>query len=80
MGASQDSPEKTSNSITSRRWLSTAEAAEYLGCSVFFLNRNRQLAGRAIPFTRLGRCVRYDIHDLDAYLETRKVGNVEWEE
>jgi len=76
MRSSQISPEKTSTSATNQRWLNTAEAAKHLGCSVYFLNRNRQLSGQAIPFARLGRCVRYDILDLDAYLEARKVGTV----
>lgn len=55
----------------SRRWLSPAEAALYLGCSKGFLDKDRgQL--RRMPFAKLGKSVKYDLADLDAYLESTK--------
>ena len=57
-----------------KRWLSVSEAAAYLGCSRNMLDKDR-LEGEStmhIPFTRLGRLIRYDRHDLDKYLETLK--------
>jgi len=55
-----------------KRWLSPAEAACYLGCSKNFLDKDRfQL--RRLPFTKLGRSIKYDIRDLDAHLEASKV-------
>jgi DNA binding domain, excisionase family len=54
------------------RWLSPAEAAEYLGCSKNFLDKDRQSRTHGIPYSRLGRYVRYDRHELDAYLEGNK--------
>jgi len=55
-----------------RRWLNTDQAADYLGCSKDFLNKDR-VQFRRIPFSRLGRTVKYDINDLDAHLEAAKV-------
>ena len=54
------------------RWLTTAEAARYLGCSAIFLHKDRQTRLHQIPFSRLGRAVRYDVHALDAYLESTR--------
>ena len=51
------------------RWLTTAQAAAYLGCS-----KDRVYRLLKIPFTRLGKSVRYDQQDLDRYLEARKEG------
>ena len=59
-----------------RRWLDSAEAAAYLGCSKNFLDKDR-IQLRRIPFTRLGRLVKYDIHDLDAFLADAKVAPAE---
>ena len=51
------------------RLLTTAQAAEYLGMSRAFLERDRW-AGAKIPFIKVGsRAVRYRIEDLDAYIE-----------
>lgn len=55
-----------------RRWLSVAEAAAYLGCSRNFLDKDRGTKLHGIRFTRLGRHVRYDREDLDAFLESFK--------
>ncbi len=54
--------------------LTTKEAAEYLGVSEAFLERDRW-AGAKIPYVRIGtRTVRYDPSALDAYISscTRK--------
>ena len=56
------------------RWLTTAQAAAYLGCSKSTLEKDRVYRLRKIPFTRLGKSVRYDQQDLDRYLEARKEG------
>lgn len=55
-----------------RRWLSVAEAAAYLGCSRNFLDKDRIGKLHGIRFSRLGRHVRYDRADLDAFLEASK--------
>ncbi|WNJ99932.1 helix-turn-helix domain-containing protein [Thalassospiraceae bacterium LMO-JJ14] len=57
-----------------RRLLTTSEAAEWLGMSVHWLKTSRfrpELDGP--PFIRIGRrTVRYDIHDLNAWLDRRR--------
>lgn len=51
--------------------LTTKEAANYLGVSKAFLERDRW-AGAQIPFLRVGsRTVRYRREDLDTYLASR---------
>lgn len=53
------------------RLLTTAEAAELLGTSKAFLERDRW-AGARIPFVRLGgRTIRYKLEDLEDYIESR---------
>jgi hypothetical protein len=56
----------------SLKLLSTKEAAEVLGVSVAFLERDRW-AGARVPFVKVGsRAVRYRMSDLTSYID----GNV----
>lgn len=49
--------------------LNTQQAAEFLGVSVAFLERDRW-AGARVPFIKVGsRAVRYKQSDLDQYIE-----------
>ena len=57
---------------TMSRWLTPSKAAEYLGCSRAFLDKDRTERIHSIPFARLGRHIRYDRADLDAFLERNK--------
>jgi excisionase family DNA binding protein len=50
-----------------QRLLTTREAAEWLGVSGSFLERDRW-AGARIPFVKLGRAVRYDPAAIERYL------------
>ena len=51
--------------------LNTTEAANYLGVSKAFLERDRW-AGARIPFIKVGsRAVRYRLSDLDEYLDAQ---------
>ena len=51
--------------------LTTPQAAEYLGVSTAFLERDRW-AGARIPFVRIGkRAVRYRLEDLDTYIASQ---------
>lgn len=55
-----------------QRLLSTKEAARYLGVSPAFLERDRW-AGARIPYVKIGtRTIRYDIAELDRYLQARR--------
>lgn len=50
--------------------LNTKQAAEYLGVSAAFLERDRW-AGARVPFVKIGsRAVRYRTTDLEAYIES----------
>ncbi|MFQ3291570.1 helix-turn-helix transcriptional regulator [Reinekea sp.] len=51
--------------------LTTKQAAEYLGLSAAFLEKDRW-AGAKVPFVKLGsRSIRYRIADLETYIESR---------
>lgn len=53
--------------------LTTKQAAELLGVSMAFLERDRW-AGAKVPFVRIGsRTVRYLKSDLEQYIESRRV-------
>ena len=58
---------------TERFWLKTQQAANYLGCSRAFLDKDRGTRLHGIPFSRLGRHIRYARTDLDNFLERSKV-------
>ena len=60
-------------SPTIPRRLNTPEAAEYLGVSISYLNKNRMFPG-AIRYAKIGARVVYDIADLDAFLANAKRG------
>ena len=52
-----------------------SEAAEYLGLSEATLERDRWRGGE-IPYIRVGpRSIRYDLSQLDEYLERKTVRN-----
>lgn len=53
------------------RWLTVEEAARYLGCSRNFLDKDRVSRLHGIPYSRLGRHIRYDRIRLDAFLEAQ---------
>jgi len=55
------------------RLLTVRDAARYLGVSTSYLNQGRLDGLSKSPgFVRLGRCVRYDVRDLDAWIEARR--------
>lgn len=62
---------------TMGRWLTPQQAADYLGCSRNFLDKDRVTRLHGIPFAKLGRHIRYDVTDLDAFLEQSKHAAVE---
>lgn len=47
--------------------ISEREAAIFLNCSVYKLQRDRR-TGSSIPFKKVGASVKYDIADIEAYL------------
>ncbi len=59
--------------------LNNKQAAEYLGVTTAFLDRDRW-SGAKIPFVRIGtRTIKYRLSDLDAFIASRvKKGNKSW--
>jgi hypothetical protein len=57
-----------------RKWLRSKPAAEYLDIGESTLAKLRCYGGGP-PFAKLGNTVIYDIADLDAFAEARKVRN-----
>ncbi|CAN1512991.1 Helix-turn-helix domain, group 17 [Methylophilaceae bacterium] len=52
--------------------LNTQQAAEFLGVSEAFLERDRW-AGARVPFIKVGtRAVRYKLSDLEQYIESSR--------
>jgi len=62
------------NSHDGSEWLTNREAARYLKVSSAFLNEDRCYRKHGIPFTRVGRHIRYNKSELDAFLLKRSVG------
>lgn len=60
---------KMTQTDSTSRWLSVEQAAQYLGCSRNFLDKDRISKLHGIPFTKLGRNIRYDRFLLDAFME-----------
>ncbi len=59
---------------TTHRWLTPQQAADHLQCSKSFLDKDRLEGQHKIPYSRLGRHIRYDRHDLNTWLESQKTG------
>ena len=60
--------------------LPESQAANYLGLSISTLRSDRLNGGLGIPYFKIGRLVRYEKSELDAWLKqtiasTRRVGN-----
>lgn len=71
-------PHEGKNPRPVRRLVSEREAARYIDFSVSYMRQSRMngnLKGRtpAPPYIRIGRSVRYDIADLDNWIDERRV-------
>jgi predicted DNA-binding transcriptional regulator AlpA len=55
------------------RLLIEAETAKYIAMSRPWLRLGR-MKGTGPPYIRIGRTIRYDIRDLDNWLDSKKVG------
>jgi excisionase family DNA binding protein len=60
------------DNLSDNRWLTVTEAAAHLRCSRNFLDKDRLSHLHGIPFSRLGRHIRYSVHELNAFLEANK--------
>jgi excisionase family DNA binding protein len=61
---------------TTKQRLTPSEAAEYLGLSSATLDTWRCTKTYDLPYIKVGGRVQYYLRDLDAFLESRKVGGV----
>jgi|WetSurMetagenome_2_1015567.scaffolds.fasta_scaffold61484_2 hypothetical protein len=60
------------DSTTPQQRVKERDAAAYIGMSVPYLRLSR-CNGGGPPYLRMGRAIRYDISDLDKWLETKRV-------
>ena len=64
--------QKMNEQRTKKRYLTAREAAEYIGVAyVTFSNWKRQ-GKYQIPYVQFDTVTRYDINDLDAFMEGKK--------
>ena len=64
--------------MTNRQNLVPAEqAADYLGVTTRTMANWRSRGFPNVPFSKIGRCVRYRISDLDAYIAKHSHNSVE---
>ena len=56
-----------------RQYLTTKEAALYLGMSESWLNQ-RRMAGKQPAYHKVGRLVRYTTEDLDRWVRSNRKG------
>ena len=64
--------------MAAREWKAEAAAAEHIGMSMSYLrmDRLRGNTGNRTPgpsYYKIGRSVRYDVRDLDKWLDARRV-------
>jgi excisionase family DNA binding protein len=55
------------NETVGKRLLNVKEAAQYLGLSVDTVYKKARL--RELPYVKVGRALRFDVKELDRYIE-----------
>jgi excisionase family DNA binding protein len=66
-------------SSASQNLITPENAANYLSVSVRTLAKWRSIGYPNIPYTKVGRCIRYKQSDLDAYLAKHTYNSMEAE-
>lgn len=61
-----------------KRFLTIKEASEYLNLSIDFLYK--MTAQKAIPHTRFGRKILFDLRKLEGFISENSVEVVNWED
>jgi len=54
-----------------RHWVRIEAAADWLGCKVCFLRR--LVAERRIPYSKAGKYLLFDLHELDDWVQSHRV-------
>jgi hypothetical protein len=57
-----------------KRLVRTPAAAKYVGLATGTLEVDRSTGRIGIPYFKIGGAVRYDLNDLDKFIESRRVG------
>jgi len=57
-----------------RTWVIETQAAEITGMSLAWFRKKRQTGG-GIPYSKMGRNVKYELADIYAYLDEHKAGS-----
>lgn len=57
-----------------RTWVMEDQAAKITGMSLAWFRKKRQTGG-GIKFSKMGRNVKYELSDIYAYIDGRKVGS-----
>lgn len=65
----------TTETKHAKRWGNTQKAADHLGVCRNMLDKDRITGRLGIPFHRLGRLIRYDLSELDAWLTKSRGGS-----
>ena len=60
-----------------RTWVVEDQAAEITGMSLAWFRKKRQTGG-GIPYTKMGRNVKYELADIYAYMDAQKIGSSEY--
>jgi len=60
------------NGSVSKRLMTAQEVADYIGTT--HLNVYQMVSKRGIPFVKIGRSVRFDLFDIDPWIEGQKHG------
>lgn len=58
--------------MAEKRWISEKEVSAMTGRKLPTL-RNDRFLGRGVPYTKMGKSVRYSVEDVVAFMEARRV-------
>lgn len=64
--------ERKPSRVIGKRYLTAREAAEYIGVSYIAFSNWRRQGKYLIPYVQFDTITRYDINDLDAFMEGKK--------
>lgn len=53
-------------------WLTETQVAEILSLSVYTLRNNRS-KGRGLPYSKIGRTIRYNLAEIQCYMEKNQI-------
>ena len=68
----QENSTNKSTQVIRKRYLTAREAAEYIGVSYITFGNWKRQGKYQIPYVQFDTVTRYDIKDLDAFMEGRK--------